>query len=69
MDVVHGFLAAGMIVMIISLGVIAWAAVKIAFSVAQVEETAKQIAEMSDRNERMTQSILQKVFDVHAPQA
>ncbi|MBI3247863.1 MAG: hypothetical protein HYZ50_15270 [Deltaproteobacteria bacterium] len=69
MDLMHGFLAAGMVVMLISLGVIAWAAVKIAFSVAQVEETAKQIAEMSDRNERVTQSILQKVFAVHAPQA
>ncbi len=69
MDVMHGFLAAGMVVMMSSLGVIAWAAVKIAFSVVQVEETAKQIAEMSDRNERMTQSILRKVFDVHAPQA
>ncbi len=48
---------------------IAWGMVKVAYSTAQVEETAKGIAEMANRNERMTQSILQKVYDVSRPQA
>ena len=50
-------------------GVCGLGVVKIAYSAAQVEETAKQIAEMANRNERMTQSILQKVYDVSRPQA
>jgi type II secretory pathway component PulJ len=30
----------------------------------QVEESNQRIAEMANRNERMTQSILQKVYDM-----
>ncbi len=69
MDWVHLFLAGSAVIEIAVLGFVIWGVVKIAYSTAQVEETAKQIAEMANRNERMTQSILQKVYDVSRPQA
>jgi type II secretory pathway component PulJ len=34
----------------------------------QVEESNQRIAEMANRNERMTQSILQKVYDMQTRQ-
>ena len=68
MDWVHLFLVGSAVMEIAVLGFVVWGVVKIAYSAAQVEETAKQIAEMANRNERMTQSILQKVYDVSRPQ-
>jgi len=69
MDWVHLFLAGSAVVEVAVLGFVVWGMVKVAYSTAQVEETAKKIAEMANRNERMTQSILQKVYDVSRPQA
>ena len=69
MDWIHLFLAGSAVVEIAVLGFVVRGTVKVAYSTAQVEETAKQIAEMANRNERMTQSILQKVYDVSIPPA
>ena len=69
MDLIHGLLAAGVLIEAIILGLVAWGMVNVAYSTTQVEETAKKIAEMANRNERMTQDILQKVYDVRTPQA
>jgi hypothetical protein len=69
MDWVHLFLVGSAVLEIAALVFIAWGMVKVAYSTVQVEETAKGIAEMANRNERMTQSILQKVYDVSRPQA
>jgi len=69
MDWVHLFLAGSAVIEIAALGFIAWCSVNVSFSTAQVEETAKRIAEMASRNEWMTQSILQKVYEVSRPQA
>ncbi len=44
------------------------ALVIIAASAAQVEESNTRIAEIANRNERMTQSILQKVYDMNTRQ-
>ena len=69
MDLIHAFLAVGTVIEIAALVFIAWCSVNVAYSTAQVEETAKQIAEMANRNERMTADILRKVYDVTTPQA
>jgi hypothetical protein len=69
MDLVHVFLAVGTVIEIATLVSIAWCSVNVASSTAQVEETAKKIAEIAGRNERMTADILRKVYDVTAPQA
>jgi cell division protein FtsB len=57
------------VVELVALAVIVYGAINISYSTVQVEETAKQIAEMANRNERMTQSILKKVYNVSSPQA
>ena len=69
MDLIHAFLAVGTVIEIAALVFIAWCSVNVAHSTTQVEETAKQIAEMANRNERMTADILRKVYDVTTPQA
>jgi hypothetical protein len=69
MALVHVFLAVGTVIEIAALVFIAWCSVNVASSTAQVEETAKKIAEMANRNERMTADIFRKVYDVTAPQA
>jgi hypothetical protein len=69
MDLVHVFLAVGTVIEVAVLGFVAWCSVNVAYSTAQVEETAKKIAEIADRNERMTADILRKVYDVITPQA
>jgi len=51
-----------------ALVVIVRALVIIQATALQVEESNKQIAEMANRNERKTQSILQKVYDVTVQQ-
>jgi hypothetical protein len=38
-------------------------------SVKEIARIAKEIVEISSRTEKMTQSILQKVYDVSSPQA
>jgi uncharacterized protein with PhoU and TrkA domain len=69
MDTVHSliFVVLGMQSILIVYGLVGL--LKIAGIAAQVEETAKNVAEMVDQNRRMTQSILQKVYEVSAPQA
>jgi hypothetical protein len=69
MDFIHLFLAVGVVIEVAVLGFVAWCSVNVAYSTAQVEETAKKIAEIADRNERMTADILRKVYDVTTPQA
>ncbi len=70
MDWVYLFLAVSTIFEIAGLIFIAWCSVQVTFTASQVEETTKkQVAEMASRNERMTQSILQKVYEVSRPQA
>ena len=51
-----------------ALVIIVRALVIIQATALQVEESNKQIAEMANRNERMTQNILQKVYDVTVKQ-
>lgn len=69
MDWVHLFLAVGTVVEILSLCFIAWAAINVQYTTYQVEDTAKKIAEMANRNERMTQDILMRVHNVSRPNA
>ena len=69
MDWVYLFLAVSTIFEIAGLIFIAWCSVQVTFTASQVEETTRQVAEMASRNERMTQSILQKVYEVSRPQA
>ena len=66
---IHIFLAVGVVIEVAVLGFVAWCSVNVAYSTAQVEETAKKIAEIADRNERMTADIFRKVYGVTSPQA
>jgi uncharacterized protein YoxC len=64
MDSLHLFLVVSAVIEVALLGFVAWCSVNVAYSTSQVEETAKQIAEIANRNEQMTQDILQKVYEV-----
>lgn len=69
MDWTHWFLVVGTVIEVAVLGFVAWCSVNIAYSTAQVEETAKKVAEIANRNERMTQDILMRVHNVSRPNA
>jgi hypothetical protein len=62
MDLMHAFLALGMVLQV---GLTAWAVIQSVWSLDAIERSQERIAEMANRNERMTQSILQKVFDMN----
>ena len=69
MDWVRLFLAVSAVFEIAGLIFIAWCSVQVTFTASQVEEATRQIVKIASRNERMTQSILQKVYEVSRPQA
>jgi hypothetical protein len=63
-DSLHLFLVGSAVIEVVVLGFVTWCSVNVAYSTSQVEETAKQLAEIANRNERMSQDILQKVYEV-----
>jgi len=65
MDFIHIFLAVGMFLMV---AIVTWGAVNIAWSLQSIEQTLERIAEMANRTERMTQSILQQVYGMTSRQ-
>lgn len=69
MDFMHVFLAIGTVIEVLGLCFIIWAAVNVQYTTYKVEEVAKQIAEIANRNERMTQDSLMRVHNVNSPNA
>jgi hypothetical protein len=64
MDSLHLFLVVSAVIEVAILRFVAWCSANVAYSTTRVEETAKQIAEIANRNEGMTQDILQKGYEV-----
>lgn len=65
MDLIHIFLAVGMFLMVV---IVTWGAVNIAWSLQSIEQTQEKIANMVERNEKVTLDILQKVYGVSSRQ-
>jgi type II secretory pathway component PulJ len=68
MDWSHLLILTVVSIELIVLGIAVYALVYAAATLHQVEESNQRIAEMANRNERMTQSILQKVYDMQTRQ-
>jgi len=54
--------------MFLMVALVTWGAVNIAWSLRSVEQTLERIAEMANRTERLSQSILQQVYGMGSRQ-
>jgi hypothetical protein len=60
MDLIHAFLALGMVLQV---GLTAWAVIQSVWSLDAIAQSQERIAEMAHRTERMTLDLLQQIYE------